>query len=734
MTTRQDAETLAERLRWALDQSRSDLTQRELADRLDVTPSAVSLWLNGKRTCPEETVRKIGRVTEVEPGWLLTGEGTPAGSDEDPAPEVASSEESLRGDVALEWGFKPGSEHDKRFGNPGIYATPQSVKTLCRENGQNVLDQAARPGERVGMRFRIIELERTSERYGRLLSALGWEELSRHLEAVADSEISSKLGSKVRRGYRRITRGERMVLLAIDDFGTTGLYGEDFDSTNPFAALVRDTLNSQKREETAGGTYGIGSKVNFACSALSTVVFSSRLADGRAESTRLMAKADLPWHELEIEDGRRRYEGPGWLGSMLESENELTESAWLPNEADVLDDLLVPRTSESLPPGITGSEVAGTSVLIVGFRDPDAEGLPSSAELAEKISREMAVNFWPAMMRDRLAVWVERYVNDEQHPSIRKDVEPSDYVPELCDAWEKYVSGETQPRLVEPGDVTSRSVRLEVPATKADGSTAPSHDRVRAECELLVRLEDPDEETDLRNNVGYVRGRGMIVKYVRKRGLPLGARPFQAVLLAGTLVGEDEEQVAAEQFLRYAEPPAHDDWKYNQAVEDRYQAGGSARLREMESRLNETLRDLVRPLVPTGQTGPSILRNLLQLRTPTKEPTDRPSGKIFSAEGELVDGAWMIEAEVSVDPSPKPLEVTPRLGFEREDGPSVPVKWAELTPETGSVTVDDGVFVLRPRTSRFTFTGVSDPASHPADPEKCAALLNVRVRERKKDG
>lgn len=730
MTPRYDTDSLDGRLRWALNQSGADLTQSDLADRLDVSPSAVSLWLNGKRTCPDETVRRIAQITRVEPGWLLTGEGTPGGDGETSPSESSSTSDSEHEDLALEWGFKPGSEHDKNFGNPGVYATPQSVETLCRENGQNILDQAVRPDERVGMRFRIIELERSSERYGRFLEALGWEHLSRHLEAVAEGDISSKLGTKVRAGFRRIERGEKLVLLAVDDFGTTGLYGDDFDSTKPFAALVRDTLNSQKRESTAGGTYGIGSKVNFACSALSTVIFASRVAEVPDGETRLMVKSDLPWHEVKDADGTTTYEGPGWLGIMHKPESELTKSARLPNDAKVLDDLLVRRTPGAVPEEIRDSEMSGTSLLIVGFRDPDTEGLPNTAKLAEKLAGEVAENFWPAMMRDRLKVWVERYVNDERRPSIRKEVDPTDYVPELCDTWSRFVSGETEPRLSEPGDVASRSIALEIPPTKPDASTDNRHDRVRAECELLVRMDDSDEESDLLNQVGYVRGRGMIVKYVRKRGLPLGARPFQAVLLAGTLVGQNEEQVAAEEFLRYAEPPAHDDWKYNPAVEERYQSGGSARLREMEKRLNEALRDLVRPLVPQGETGPSVLRNLLQLRTPTKEPTDRPTAKVFSAQGELVDGTWLVEAEISVDPSPKVLEVTPRLGFEREDGPSVPVRWDSLDPETESVTVDDGVFVLRPRTSRFKFTGTSDPASHPADPTKCAALLNVRVKER----
>lgn len=729
MVPEEKLDTLADRLRWALEQGRSDLTQSELADRLDVSESAVSLWMNGKRECPKEQVRRIARITRVEPGWLLTGEGEPSGDGEEPG---TSTEEETLERPPLRWGFRPSTRHGKDFGDPGVYATPQSVRTFVRENGQNSSDQVV--DDHVVMRFRVIELEPSSDRYDRFLEALNWEELARHFEAVDASEYQSKLSAKVRTAYRRIQRREKLVLLAVDDFGTTGLRGKEFDSGAPFAALVRDTLNSQKEERTAGGAFGVGAKVNFACSALSTVVFASRVNEESGGKTRLIAKNRLPWHALEDDAGEKaEYAGPGWLGEMEDETEELTRSVRVPNDATILDDLMVRRTEADLPREMRVENASGTTLLVVGFRDPDVEGVPNTANLADKLAEEAARNFWPSMVRGRLTVWVERYLNDARDPSIRKAVNPEDYVPELCDAWAKYVGGDTSPVLEEPGDVASESLQLEIPATQSDAKGVEHHASTRSECQLLVRLSE-SEDGALENNLGYVRGRGMIVKYVRKRGLPLGARPFQAVLLAGTLVSDSQEQENAEQFLRFAEPPAHNDWEYNSDLGEKYERGAGARLDELEDRINETLRDLVQPPLPETKEGPAVLRNLLQLKTPTSDPTDRPKAKVLSADGVLIDGAWRVEAEVSVDQSPKELVITPWLGFEREDGPSVPVRWKELESDDAGIHLEDGRFVVKPRTRRFRFKGTSDPESHPANPSKCAALLNVRVKERKSDG
>jgi hypothetical protein len=725
-----EIENVAVRLKWAIDNARPALTQTKLAMRLGVSSAAVSLWLNGKRPIPEAIVEKIGRITRVQTAWLLTGSGQrergrAAGSSEPPPPARSTT-------ASLTWGGRPAPRDGKDFGNAGVYATPPDTPTKVREDGQNTLDEALDDGQGVAIRFRVIELNPTSSRYSRFLDAIQWSQLSAHVSAVADSGFESKAGAKVVAARDRIERREKMVLVVTDDFGARGLRGDDFDSTMSFAALVRDNLNSQKSDSTAGGVFGVGSKQNFACSGLSTVAYATQLQD-RPGETRIIARTELPYHELEVEGETRKYAGPAWLGVPSDDgrvgEDPLTVSLWLRNEDPLLADMLLHREP---PPGWDDARMCGTSIMVVDFIDPQTEGAPNTGHLVEEFSRAAAENFWPAMMRGDLTVWVERYMDDEDLPSIRKQVDPREYVGPLCEAWEKHSSGDTVGALVESGDVAEVAIPMTIPATRTDARGLTQHEAVQSECRLIVRLADPElSDQGHLNDIAYARGRAMVVRYANRGGIVLGARPFHAFLIAGTAVADSSEQHAAEQFLRIAEPPAHDRWSYRPEVGEKYRPGGSVRLDEMEKAVRAALQRLVMPPSSGTADGPDSVKRLLQLRVARRPERDRLAAKVLSVDAAVhEDGSWHLQAEVSVNPSPKTLEVIPHLGFLREGSSAVRVGWTSLELIDGSAELVDGVFVLKPRTKRFRLRGVSDPATHPADATKCAAQLAVHVSGR----
>jgi transcriptional regulator with XRE-family HTH domain len=719
-----ELEGLAERLRWAVEQARPPITQGKLAERLGVSSAAISLWLNAKRSVPDDAVEKIARVTRVEPGWLATGSGNPR--DERETEESETSVEETRPELV--WGGRPAPRDGKDFGNAGVYATPPDTATKIREDGQNTLDAALDDGSGVGLRFRVIELNPTSRRYNRFFEAIRWDQLSAHISAVAESGFESKLGNKVVAARARINRREKIVLVSTDDFGARGLNGDDFDSKKPFAALVRDNLNSQKADPTAGGVFGVGSKQNVACSGLSTVAYATQLPDHPGR-TRVIARAELPYHEIEDEGKSRRYAGPAWLGQVEEpsrdGEDPLTVSVWLDDDDPLLEDLLLKREA---PPGWRPDRRNGTSIMVVDFIDPDAEGAPNTAHLVEEFARAAAENFWPAMMRGDLTVWVERYVDDEEAPSVRKQVDPREYVAPFCDAWEKHAAGDTVGILREPGDVAEVSIPLAIPATRSDARNVFQHEEVQSECRLVVRLADPELPQDPHlNDVGYTRGRAMVVRYISRPSIVLGARPYHAFLLAGTIVADTPEQRAAEQFLRISEPPAHNRWIYRSEMGEKYRLGGGARLEDMEKAVRAALQHLVSPAVSASDEGPESVKRLLQLRGPRRTQRDILTAKVLTVAPVVRNGAWHIEAEVSVNPSPKVIEVVPHLGFLREGSSAVRVAWDSLELMDGTAELDGDRFVLKPRTKRFRFRGISDPTSHPVEAARCAAQLNLHT-------
>jgi RNA polymerase primary sigma factor len=596
-----------------------------------------------------------------------------------------------------------------------------SVRTVVREDGQNSLDAGL--GAEVTLRFRVIELDPSSDRHERFLHAIAFGELEEH---VAACESASKIGTRLVAGLEHV-REEKLVLLAIDDYGTTGLVGDEFDSTEAYCALVRDNLNSRKKDATSGGIFGVGAKVNLACSRVCTVLFSSKVHKLESHGTRLVGRSELTYHELQRRAKKREFAGPGWFGN--QGKTGVAESVWLPDDHEILNDLLLRRDVK--PSGISVRGKTGTSLLIVGFDDAQIDVTAGTKQLAEQIVEAVAVNFWPAILKGQLTAVVERYVDDAAEPVSVEQVDPKAVagIAAYCEALDVFAAREEKPSLTQHGDVVAVSVPFIVPATRRRATQVNQHEELTAECKLVVRLAPPDiERSDPRlNNVAYVRGRAMVTRYQNKANAVVGGRPFHAILLAGTMLGRTAEQIAAEEFLRLAEPPAHDKWMYNTDVKEVYAHGAKRLLDEFFDRVVEALQRVLRPIALTQDQGPEVLDRLFLLRSMKPAAPRRPHATLRAATGAIQDGAWVIEAEVSIEPVATPLIVTPTLSFEQEGG-RYNVQWAHLEVADGVAEVRNGGLLVPPRTKRITFRGLSNPASHPVEAGSSAVFVDVMAK------
>lgn len=698
---------IAARLREAVD--KSGLSRADLATALGVTPGALSHWITGRRACPPEILARIAEILKIDKGWLL---GKTAAHAAERPPDRAPSGRSLRSReakmaemVGVEWGFRD-APHDggRDFGNPNIYATPPDVETLVRESGQNSADQSL--GGKVHLRYTLIELTRGTEGFTRFMEALKFDSLKLHLERAA--ETKSKLGTRLRAGLDRLEREPKLLLLRIDDYGTTGLRGDEANDDQPFAALVRDNLNSAKETTTAGGSFGLGKAVLWRCSDISTVVFGSHVGTDRIRA-RLIGKAELTWHEL---DGQP-YAGPGWF-----AERQTKNSVW---DADALMESLYLRR---LPPpaDVDPRRPLGTSILIVGFRDPQAEAAGDASGLVEKLARAAAVNFWPSMIWGRLTVSVERVVDDR--PAEQVLVDARKYVPAFCDALERHREDSIAEHLTEVGDVVRIPVPITVPGTKGEPEGLLPHPDLQAQVLLLVRLAEGDEEEQDRvNTVALVRGRGMVARYWLRAGIVVGARPFHAVLLAGEAVDSDTHHLAVEQFLRLSEPPAHDRWVFNEELREKYRPGSRARLQEFEHSITEALREAIKPVASGKDDGPEELKRLLQLEGPP--PPDSPPATLRQVDARLLDGAWHVSAEVHINDRAKRWSITPRLWLDVESGFPIRVRWHSVEVAGSGAEVQGDGFEVPARSRKVSFRAVSDPTSHRVAASMCRAKLDL---------
>ena len=139
----------------------------------------------------------------------------------------------------------------------------------------------------------------------------------------------------------------------------------------------------------------------------------------------------------------------------------------------------------------------------------------------------------------------------------------------------------------------------------------------------------------------------MVTRY-QSRASVTGGRPFHAALLAGTLAGRSAEQTAAEQFLRIAEPPAHDRWSYNEDLGERYARGAKKALDEFHARVTEALQRILRPTAAHAADGPEVLKRLLHFRPPKVAASKQPQVRILRSSAKVDGDAWFVEAELSI--------------------------------------------------------------------------------------
>jgi hypothetical protein len=202
------------------------------------------------------------------------------------------------------------------------------------------------------------------------------------VEAAAEQD--NGIARRTRRYVDKIKRRGSLRVLVVEDRHTQELTGKDqdtpeADSTN-FSALVRDSLESNKSGDTASGKFGLGKAVLRIFSGVSTVTFNSVLheLDPRASAPRLIGRCRFPQHYC----GETRHKGQRFFGDLEADDDEHAPagSIWGDRASALAEALSLERDDDDDTPG--------TSIQVVGFRDPDREGRRDLDELATAIKRE----------------------------------------------------------------------------------------------------------------------------------------------------------------------------------------------------------------------------------------------------------------------------------------------------------------------------------------------------------
>jgi len=686
-------QTLGQRIKTALDLR--GMRQAALAEAVGTSAASVSAWVADRKPPKPENVEAIAAALGVEASWLQFGEG------EGPVPDPA--EERTAYEQALRWYWQPTPSDGQRvLGDPAGHVFELRPKTLVRETGQNTLDELLENEQTVELEYTIIELE--GEEAQRFLATLDFDsDLRPHLEACAEEE-DRKHAAVIDSGLKKLDADGRLRLIRIADYGANGLTGPEYDKGR-FTAVCRNTLDSFKGEN-AGGSYGLGKATMWTASWMGVVITNSTLSapEGEISDNRFFVRSELPWHEEAGEE----WNGPGWFGEW-DLERKCTRSYG--GNSTLAKDLLVDRPGDK----------PGTTFLIVGAYDPSGEADEDLESLAATIREEVAQNFWAAMVRrgarePRLRAVVRTQRGRKQ--LSQQEVDPFDYVRPMVETLAKFYAEEQVESLAEIGDVIAKPVVLKVP--KRRGSEP--HPGFDHEATLLIAHTDEPVEGDAISRVVYLRGNNMTIRDYKLTALPLGAKQFNAILLAGVAAGDTPQNRQAEKFLRAAEPPAHNRWQGTPDLTSRYARGGAKAIKDFEMAVKEAIREAVRDSGGGGDEGPEPLKELLRL-VPPQERYTRPRVKTVTPQLDEESGVWRIEAVVSV-PTGNRWSFSPVLRFGTESGPAIAVGWQKVEALKRCKAVD-GRLETDSGARTVHFSGESDPGTYPVRVDRARARLDL---------
>jgi hypothetical protein len=526
------------------------------------------------------------------------------------------------------WVFDPIHASGRRSGgDPTSYIFGSSLDIFVREVGQNSHDQNLGDGP-VRLAFDFFRL--TGGYLDRFRAAIKWNDLSKHLSAVARTR--SLVAGRVEAALESV-ESDGLLVLRITDSGTYGLRGGEDDHGTNFNALCRDVLVTTEEKAVRGGSHGLGKAVLWGASGLFTVMFSSRIEHEGQMRFRLFGRTDLPYHEAD----QQEWDGPGFFGIPVENPRGWrAESVWDIEAEAISSDSRLDR------PTHLGS---GTTLMILGFTEPEQEHPREPVEVATDILKSASRWFWPSIQRGSLVVSAS--VRDNDDLVFTKDADISEEVQPFVDAWK---ADEVADNAVEEGQVAERQLTIRVPARKATSTTEAAPETEAAGILRLTLASDVDIQHPLRNKIALVRGAGMVVEYWRPLQLPLDGEGFFAVLQAGQATGGgSQEEEAVEAFLRAAEPPAHDKWvHWTNQIKSTYQLGAKARLDELWGKLTSAVLEMCHSEPPPREVGPQDLARLFPIGS-NKEYSPGPTGNfsvLFDDHSLDETGHWCVRGRI----------------------------------------------------------------------------------------
>ena len=512
---------------------------------------------------------------------------------------------------------------------PGVEMFKEA-DSVARETTQNVLDNPADESKPRKMEFEFLHMPRESfpgvDRFKAIVAACesSMRRMVRNGSANEDAFFTKALSLLD-------PEHDTIPTLRIRDTNTTGLHGEDDQEDQPFCRLLK-VQGVSSPQGASGGTYGIGQRAPFHCSALRTIIYYTRRHTDLEQA--FIAKSILCTFN-EPQPPHHKRQSKGW---------------WCKPDPINQDTWSSIREPQAIPSYFQRSE-PGTDLYITGFVLFGHEW--------ERIIRQAVIsNFFAAISLGELAVGV----TDENGHRI--EITKDTLAAELNRCAEEQRS--LDPDIFRDGLARTLAYHKAFTAPTSGTPFTAAIDPI-GEVRLYVH-HDPDNP-DLPDRWCCMRKPHMLVgsstAYVIRR--------FAGVLVCDNAIGN--------KYLAQLEGPQHREWKSselrNATVEQVKQA------QKVDKALREFVRESLRTLRPgagSNTLNPLNLGNYLPCNDPGTA-AGASSGQGTNLSGRITPQPLVVRTQ----PVAKPLTIKGKRPQQQ-----TPAVQTVETGQTGAPTATGG--------------------------------------------
>jgi hypothetical protein len=418
------------------------------------------------------------------------------------------------------------------FNDSGIeHFTGDPYSALARETAQNTNDAKTSAEDPAILDFDLFDISPND-----LPNCEEFKELLGHCAKAADEE--SKTAKSFFSNATALLAGSTIRVLAIRDRNTTGIPGP-CEVRTPYHSFMKSTGVSNKRDQTAGGSFGIGKNAPFALSEFRTILLRTRYRDSQGDLQELVqGKSVLMSHDVE----GTRYSNIAYWG-------EKDGYKPLSNDPSRLPDWMT-----LFPEEIDDDNQTGTAIFVIGFR--------KISNWDSVLVAYIVQNFFSAIIKNQMICHIGQYTIDRtslasifQTDAVRTSVENFPNQPDQFDYSKHYADC-----ILSSTKYDEMSEQLQLGKVK-------------------IGIEIGDE---LPKKVAIIRNGMLITDTLDGLKQFTGMKNFAAVVECTTVKGNE--------LLRRMEPPAHNDFEPDRLLEEKERKNGRTALKKLVEFVRKELR------------------------------------------------------------------------------------------------------------------------------------------------